>query len=91
MQYGEPFTHTGMLASKPFNDNWTWYAGIVNGWNDFDCRQPRNFLGGVTYTDKDWGSLAFAHPHRRRQHRQPARHRTVRQPHDVQPGLDAQL
>ncbi len=58
--YGEPFTHTGILASKPYDENWTWYAGIDNGWNAFDCNSRANFLGGVTYADKDWGSLAFA-------------------------------
>ena len=58
--YGEPFTHTGILASRPYNENWTWYAGIDNGWNAFDCNSRANFLGGVTYADKDWGSLAFA-------------------------------
>ncbi len=59
-QYGEPFTHTGILASKPYNDNWTLYAGIDNGWNAFDCDSGANFLGGVTYTSENWGSLAFA-------------------------------
>lgn len=59
-QYGEPFTHTGILASRPFNDNWTWFAGVDNGWDAFDCNSRANFLGGVTYADKDWGSLAFA-------------------------------
>ncbi len=27
MQYGEPFTHTGMLASRNINDNWSWRRG----------------------------------------------------------------
>ena len=42
------------------NDHWTWSAGIDAGWNTFDADDRANFLGGLTYTDKDWGSLAFA-------------------------------
>jgi Putative beta-barrel porin-2, OmpL-like. bbp2 len=60
MQYGEPFTHTGMLASRNINDNWSWSAGIVSGWNEFDLTGGVQFLGGITYTDKDYGSLAFS-------------------------------
>ncbi len=59
MQYGEPFTHTGFLASKT-KDNWTAYGGVVAGWNTFDTDNRAAYLGGVTYADKDWGSLAFA-------------------------------
>ena len=59
-QYGEPLTHTGIQASQPLNDNWSWSAGINAGWNTFDADDRANFLGGLTYTDKDWGSLAFA-------------------------------
>jgi hypothetical protein len=60
MQYGEPFTHTGVLASRNINDNWAWNAGIVAGWNDFTLEEGAQFLGGITYTDKDYGSLAFS-------------------------------
>jgi len=60
MQYGEPFTHTGALASRNINDNWSWSAGITAGWNAFDFTGGPQFLGGLTYTDKDYGSLAFA-------------------------------
>jgi hypothetical protein len=59
-QYGEPFTHTGVLASRQWCDNWTWYAGLVSGWNEFDLTEGPQFLGGVSYTDKDYGSLAFS-------------------------------
>ncbi|HEY2760266.1 MAG TPA: outer membrane beta-barrel protein, partial [Pirellulales bacterium] len=59
MQYGEPFTHTGMLASQT-HCNWTFYGGITAGWNIFSADDRAAFLGGATYTDKDWGSLAFA-------------------------------
>jgi hypothetical protein len=60
MQYGEPFTHTGFLVSKPTDENWTWSGGLVAGWNTFDANDRAAWLGGVTYTDKDWGSLAFS-------------------------------
>ncbi len=60
MQYGEPFTHTGVLATRPINDNWSWSMGLTSGWNDFDFADGLNFIGGITYTDKDYGSLAFA-------------------------------
>ena len=58
-QYGEPNTHTGILASKTINDNWSWNAGIVAGWNTFDFEDGANFIGSLTYTVKDWGSLAL--------------------------------
>ncbi|HEY2760424.1 MAG TPA: outer membrane beta-barrel protein, partial [Pirellulales bacterium] len=59
MQYGEPFTHTGFLATKP-TGNWTWAGGLVAGWNTFDTNDRAAWLGGVTYADKDWGSLGFS-------------------------------
>jgi len=58
-QYGEPFTHTGWLATYT-RDNWSFSGGITEGWNTFDANDSgAGFLGGITYTDKDWGSLAF--------------------------------
>lgn len=60
MQYGEPFTHTGVLASRNINENWSWNAGAVAGWNDFNLQEGVQFLGGITYTDKDYGSLALS-------------------------------
>lgn len=50
MQYGEPFTHTGMLASYETSPCMTWYGGIVRGWNTFE--QPNgqvSFLGGFRW------------------------------------------
>jgi hypothetical protein len=60
MQYGEPFTHTGILASYPIYKEWTVYGGVTNGWDNFNSDSRANFLGGLTYTQEDWGSLAFA-------------------------------
>jgi hypothetical protein len=49
MQYGEPFTHTGALASWERND-WTLYGGVVNGWDKFDAVSDKlAFLGGATW------------------------------------------
>ncbi|GAB4263069.1 MAG: hypothetical protein Kow0065_13840 [Methylomicrobium sp.] len=52
MQYGEPFTHTGVLMSYPVNNNISLTGGVVSGWDSF-FQQPANFLGGVTYTTDD--------------------------------------
>ncbi|WP_207396499.1 porin [Bremerella alba] len=50
MQYGEPFTHTGILGSYPTSSCMTWYGGITRGWNTFE--QPNGqvgFLGGFRW------------------------------------------
>jgi putative OmpL-like beta-barrel porin-2 len=49
MQYGEPFTHTGVLLDYSVNDNITLKGGVVTGW-DAHFKQPANFLGSVAYT-----------------------------------------
>jgi len=60
MQYGEPFTHTGILGSYTFDSNWSALAGAVTGSNTggWDGNWDRDlgnwaFLGGVTYTSDD--------------------------------------
>jgi hypothetical protein len=60
MQYGEPFTHTGVLVTKPVGDNLSFSGGLVAGWNTFDAEDRGAGMGGVTYTDPNWGSLAFS-------------------------------
>lgn len=52
MQYGEPFTHTGVVLSYPVNDNIVVKAGVVSGWDAF-FKQPANFLGSMAYTTDD--------------------------------------
>lgn len=67
MQYGEPFTHTGMLASYTVNPNWAVSAGAVTGsgtggWDGNFNKNVGNwsFLGGATWTSDDAGtSLAL--------------------------------
>lgn len=63
MQYGEPFTHTGILATYVANPNWTVMGGAVTGSSTggWDGNWDRdlgnwNFLGGVTWTSDDAGT-----------------------------------
>ncbi|MDP1772462.1 MAG: porin [Methylobacter sp.] len=59
MQYGEPFTHTGVLLSYALNDDFTLNAGSVTGWNNFDKNPSNmNFLGGLSWTNDEATSAA---------------------------------
>jgi hypothetical protein len=71
MQYGEPFTHTGVLGTWNPNDQLSIIAGITNGWDNWDVGLPTNqanpfpgstsnasFLGAVTFSSSD-GSQAL--------------------------------
>jgi len=62
MQYGEPFTHTGALASYAATDNVTVSAGITRGWDTWeDNNDNDSFLGGITWTSCDkCTSIAYA-------------------------------
>ncbi|MEZ6046705.1 MAG: porin [Planctomycetaceae bacterium] len=62
MQFGEPFTHTGIKANTDLTDNINVTAGIVTGWDDWENEYTSNsFLGGVTWTsDSEATSVAFA-------------------------------
>jgi hypothetical protein len=68
MQYGEPFTHTGILDVWTVNDQMTVYGGITNGWDNFSdpinvlgianpgypgANSNAAFLGGVTFKNSD--------------------------------------
>jgi hypothetical protein len=65
MQYGEPFTHTGLLGTWDYNDNWTFVGGIVNGWNRFYGSNNAGIydrvagIGGAVYTP-DHGRYSIA-------------------------------
>ena len=53
MQYGEPFSHSGALATYKYSDNWTFLGGAVNGWDRFDGVPGADRiagLGGAIYT-----------------------------------------
>jgi hypothetical protein len=60
MQYGEPFTHTGALATYRLNDQTSFVGGIVNGWDGFDrVSDPLAYLAGATWSNGDALSIAF--------------------------------
>ncbi len=57
MQYGEPFTHTGVLGNYTVSKNWTAMAGTIGGsgtggWDGNFDREMENWggIGGVTWT-----------------------------------------
>lgn len=55
-EYGEPVTHTGMLAIYDLADQFTLKAGLHRGWNQFDDTDGSDslgFLGGFTWTSCD--------------------------------------
>jgi hypothetical protein len=63
MQYGEPFTHTGVLATYAYDANWTVMGGAVTGSNSggWDGNWDRDlgnwaWLGGATWTSDDAGT-----------------------------------
>ena len=69
MQYGEPFTHTGVLTTWTPNDQVVFYNGITNGWDNWDdgmttfgpvqntsyagYNSNASYLGGVTFKDSE--------------------------------------
>jgi hypothetical protein len=59
-QYGEPFTHTGALATKKIDDQRTFGIGVVQGWDNFDNSTPNpGFIDTYTRTWCDKSSLAI--------------------------------
>jgi len=62
MQYGEPFTHTGLLASYALNDQITLSGGFDRGWDNWEDNNDKlSFLGGASWTSCDQDtSLTFA-------------------------------
>ncbi|WP_197994606.1 porin [Gimesia panareensis] len=62
MQYDEPFTHTGVLASTDLSDNISATGGITTGWDDFENQNHQwSFLGLVTWTsDSEDTSVSFS-------------------------------
>lgn len=60
-QYGEPFTHTGALATWTASDKLVLGAGITKGWDNFDNQfNPHvGYLGTATYTNDNGTSFAW--------------------------------
>jgi hypothetical protein len=58
--YGEPFTHTGILADWDVGPCLSLTAGLTNGWNNFDDNNGKlGFLGGATWECDVCSTLAF--------------------------------
>lgn len=62
MQYGEPFTHTGALATLDVNDHLQFQTGITRGWDNYeDTNDDLNLLGGISLSSSDRRTvLSFA-------------------------------
>jgi hypothetical protein len=65
MQYGEPFTHTGIMGNYAVDKNWAVMGGAVTGsatggWDGGFNQQLGNWggLGGATWTSDDKGTSA---------------------------------
>ena len=65
MQYGEPFTHTGLLSNYNLNSNWALMGGVTSGsntggWDGGFDKQMGNWSGiaGTTWTSDDKGTSA---------------------------------
>jgi len=60
--YGEPYTHTGMLADYRVTSQTTLHAGFTRGWDTWeDPNDEMGFLGGMSWTSCDERTnLAFA-------------------------------
>lgn len=65
MQYGEPFTHTGVLGNYKITQNWTFIGGVTTGsatggWDGGFDKQLGNWggIGGITWTSEDMGTSA---------------------------------
>ena len=61
--YGQPFTHLGVLTTTHVTDKLNWYNGTVNGWDrGFDSRYEMGYLGGINYTfNEDKTNLAVSY------------------------------
>jgi Putative beta-barrel porin-2, OmpL-like. bbp2 len=60
-QYGEPFTHTGVIATKKISDDLTVGGAITHGWDSSD-NTGNPHAGGLataTYTIDDQRALAY--------------------------------
>jgi Putative beta-barrel porin-2, OmpL-like. bbp2 len=60
-QYGEPFTHTGVIATKKVNDELTLGGAVTHGWDDTDNTGNPHAGGLVTasWTIDEQRSLAY--------------------------------
>jgi hypothetical protein len=53
-EYGQPFTHVGVLTTAHLTDRVNLYNGAVNGWDRWiNERYLWGFIGGASWTSKD--------------------------------------
>lgn len=58
-QWGEPFTHTGVMWMHQPSDDLAVSAGVIRGWDNFDNSNPHlGFLGTWSKTFEDKSNLA---------------------------------
>ncbi|QDU64391.1 hypothetical protein Pan216_52810 [Planctomycetes bacterium Pan216] len=61
MQYGEPFTHTGVLASSDLTDKLSVSGGITRGWDNWqDQNNDLGLLGFISYQATEKINIAWA-------------------------------
>lgn len=59
--YAIPFTHTGLMATYAFNDQWTLNLGIVNGWDNVaDNNDGKSVHGMLTWAPSSAFSIAVS-------------------------------
>jgi len=63
-QYGEPFTHTGVLGTFTVDDHLSIGGGVIRGWDAFDrsnlnTTPNAGAIGTTTYTFDDKSSVAY--------------------------------
>ncbi len=59
MQYGEPFTHTGVLTSFGLGANVRGHFAVTNGWDNWDTVNGKpGYLFGFSWTPSPVASLA---------------------------------
>ena len=59
-QYGEPFTHTGMLATWTANDHWVLGGGLIRGWDNWSSANPNlGSLATATWTGEKKDTLSW--------------------------------
>jgi hypothetical protein len=60
-QYGQPFTHTGLLADYRLSPTWTLFSGFTRGWNSWeDVNGDLAYIGGLGWCGEDGSdSLRF--------------------------------
>jgi len=59
MQYGEPFTHTGLLSTFQVNDQLQLLAGLTRGWDNWEnSNHDLSLLAGIGWTSRDEATTA---------------------------------